>query len=534
MKAAPTLFAALFVLAAISAAQSQVRPAAVEGTVKNLRTGEPVADARVTLTPEPPGAGTKTADTDAEGRFAITGIAPGRYAIAATRTLFFRPRRDAGAAVLALGEGQSLTGVQVLLAPTGVIAGRVIDESHAPLRSVRVEALRREYRNGVRTWVAAAQSTSDDRGAYRLFNLQPGTYYVRATQGTAIDSPVPLYYPGVSDVQAASSIDIDAGEEAAGLDIELRRIPRYSVRFKFGDMPVGGTSTFTVRRRNGSILELQVARPETRPDNTYRIVGLAPGTYDISASFFTPLAVQPRILTHAATFTVDLGNADRDLGTVALQPAVSVSGRLIVPEALPSALDLQRLVLMLRRPADLVPGAVFSVRGSTVPPGFNPDGSFTLPNVAVGRYQIELTGLPAGAQLVSVREGARDVTDIGVDVTGSQNALELVVGGPGSVGSVAGTVVNALGQPVPSSTVVLVPAPERRTNPAAFKSVTADQLGNFIIRSALPGDYRLLAWEDIEPGMYMDPEFLRGFETRGEVIRIQRGSQSAVSVRVVR
>jgi hypothetical protein len=82
--------------------------------------------------------------------------------------------------------------------------------------------------------------------------------------------------------------------------------------------------------------------------------------------------------------------------------------------------------------------------------------------------------------------------------------------------------------------VVLVPAPERRANPAAFKAVTADQLGNFIIRSVLPGDYRLLAWEDIEPGIYMDPEFLRGFETRGEAIRVQRGSQNAVSVRAVR
>jgi hypothetical protein len=182
---------------------------------------------------------------------------------------------------------------------------------------------------------------------------------------------------------------------------------------------------------------------------------------------------------------------------------------------------------------DLPTPLTYNIRGDRTPPGFYSDGSFTLPNVAAGRYQILLTGLPADAFMIAAREGAREILDAGYTVSGTQNPLEVLVGGPGTVGTVTGTVINALGQPVPSSTIVLVPASDRRINPAAFRTAIADQGGNFSIRSVLAGDYRAIAWEDIEPGIYMDPEFLKPFETRGEGFRLQRGSQSAVTVRVI-
>jgi len=146
---------------------------------------------------------------------------------------------------------------------------------------------------------------------------------------------------------------------------------------------------------------------------------------------------------------------------------------------------------------------------------------------------LTLSGLPPDTYLISAREGTTEVLDTGVTVSGTQNPIILTVGGPGSVGSVTGTVVNGLGQAVPSSAVVLVPAPARRGNPGAFRTATTDQSGMFTIRSVLPGDYRLLAWEELETGIYMDPEFLKNFETRGEAIRIQRGSQNAMTVRVI-
>jgi hypothetical protein len=156
-----------------------------------------------------------------------------------------------------------------------------------------------------------------------------------------------------------------------------------------------------------------------------------------------------------------------------------------------------------------------------------------LPNVAAGRYQIQLLGLPAETYLVGARSAGKETLDAGYTVSGDQAPLEVVIGGPASVGIVEGTVVNSRGEPMPGSAVVLVPAAERRNNPSAYRNVFTDQQGNFSLRSVLAGEYKILAWEDVEPGAYMDPEFLKDFETRGETVRVQRGSQNTVSVRII-
>jgi hypothetical protein len=136
------------------------------------------------------------------------------------------------------------------------------------------------------------------------------------------------------------------------------------------------------------------------------------------------------------------------------------------------------LVLTLR-PLDLPIPLTFTISGDRTPPGFNPDGGFALSNVAAGRYQILLTGLPADAFMVSAREGTQEILDAGYTVSGTQNPLEVTVGGPGSVGTVTGTVINALGRPVPSSTVVLVPAPERPRNARRFEQRSQTSSGIF-------------------------------------------------------
>ncbi|HZI50262.1 MAG TPA: carboxypeptidase-like regulatory domain-containing protein, partial [Terriglobia bacterium] len=247
---------------------------------------------------------------------------------------------------------------------------------------------------------------------------------------------------------------------------------------------------------------------------------------------FATTAAQPRALTHAASIAANITTGNQDLGTVAIPTTVQVTGRIAALEPLPSPLARERLVLTMRA-LDLAAPIPAIARGNSTPPGFNDDGTFALPNVAPGRYQLLLSGLPADSYLISAREGARDVLDTGFTVTGNQGPLELVIGGPGSVGSVTGAAVNAVGQPVASVTVVLVPAAPRRSNPSAFRTAMTDQSGIFSMRSVLPGEYRILAWEELEPGIHMDPEFLKNFETRGEIVRVQRGAQSAATVRVI-
>jgi hypothetical protein len=46
-----------------------------------------------------------------------------------------------------------------------------------------------------------------------------------------------------------------------------------------------------------------------------------------------------------------------------------------------------------------------------------------------------------------------------------------------------------------------------------------------------PGAYTILAWDDIEPGAYQNPEFLKEVEDRGVKASVERGSRIYVTVR---
>src|SRR6185295_11801769 len=105
-------------------------------------------------------------------------------------------------------------------------------------------------------------------------------------------------------------------------------------------------------KRDSKVVESLPARPEPLGDNTYRIGKLPPGAYDIVVQVMSPPEIQPRVTTHSGKIPVNIGKADEDLGTVSVRATVPLTGRIVVPEPLPSALDFKRLTLTLR-PLDL-------------------------------------------------------------------------------------------------------------------------------------------------------------------------------------
>ncbi len=72
-----------------------------------------------------------------------------------------------------------MRGLQLVLTPTGSIAGRVYDRD-GPVGKLQVQALRPIYRDGHRALTIVQSVQTDDRGEYRLFWLPPGRYYVTA------------------------------------------------------------------------------------------------------------------------------------------------------------------------------------------------------------------------------------------------------------------------------------------------------------------------------------------------------------------
>ena len=58
-----------------------------------------------------------------------------------------------------------------------------------------------------------------------------------------------------------------------------------------------------------------------------------------------------------------------------------------------------------------------------------------------------------------------------------------------------------------------------------YRSATTDAAGGFTFKSLTPGEYRVYSWEEAEYGAWMDPDFMKPLESRGEAVSIQEGGR---------
>jgi hypothetical protein len=226
----------------------------VTGVVDDAVTRLPVADARVLLARVDGPLTTSIAlAADDRGRFAIRDVPAGTYRVFATRDGYLRGEARVP---LAIAAGQAIPAVSISLTPTAVITGRVVSEFGDPVPNAYVRA------SIVRV---IAETKTNDLGEYRLFDLGPGAYLISAERYTAPyienerymtpTAPCPdcmgegsflsslsqvfssgafidpralaressrvVFYPGTSDRNAASPIEVRAGAEISGIDLRL-------------------------------------------------------------------------------------------------------------------------------------------------------------------------------------------------------------------------------------------------------------------------------------------------------------------------
>ena len=67
-----------------------------------------------------------------------------------------------------------------------------------------------------------------------------------------------------------------------------------------------------------------------------------------------------------------------------------------------------------------------------------------------------------------------------------------------------------------------------------FKPTTTSRKGHFLLPSVPPRDYKVFAWEKIEPRAYTSSEFLQIYENQGESVHVTEGSDNSVQVELIR
>src|SRR5579864_802157 len=181
-----------------------------------------------------------SANTDASGRFLFENLSAGRYFLLASHEGYANINRAYGEArgkLLVLAPGQHISDIVIRLLPNGSIAGRITDEMGKPLRRVFVQALKSSYSRGRRELHETANIPTNEAGEYRIPALMPGRYYVRAKPTTSVKAKpgsdkayVPIYYPAAGDPSHSVAIVLRAGEDLAGIDINL--VPVHTVRIQ--------------------------------------------------------------------------------------------------------------------------------------------------------------------------------------------------------------------------------------------------------------------------------------------------------------
>jgi hypothetical protein len=544
-----TLLAAA-VLLFLFQAPPQSTKTGVEGFVLRAGTNEPIPRAQITMRRMSPGEPIPPITTDSQGRFVFTDLDPGSYSLFAQRNGFARQdygERAAGrgGTPLTLVAGQQMKDVVFRLVPTAAISGRASDPTGEPLVGITIQLLKSSYTpEGRRTFGPVASARTDDRGQYRIFALTPGRYYVSAFADPRVGSTstfqnevvesgyVRTYYPGGAEASAAAAIELQPGAEVSAIDFTLSRQKVFRVRGRVFDPRIGrAPEAVSINITSRGVPEEIGFSAQTEgssgADGTFDFRNVPPGAYWLGAMQFDvtgPGPIGPRNLSFKVTrIPVEVTNSDLDNIPLTFSPGFAVPGRLSFEGGISELRQsqLNEVTVALQSKDDVIP---------PFPATINPNGAFTLENIVPGDYRLMLDGIPKNYYIKAVRFGQGDALNGFTVVPPVSDALDVILSANAS--ELEGTVLDQNRKPRASAQVVLVPDLQRDRHDL-YKQAVSDQNGQFAMHTIVPGDYKIFAWEDIEPYAYTDPDVLRKYESSTIPVRIPESARLSVEAKFI-
>src|SRR4051794_40534317 len=207
------------ILALAAVGQTPAELCRIEGTVVNALTGLPVRKAQVILMPKKEGEPVH-ASSDVQGKYILTNVKPGEYFVNVSHDGYLiqrygakKPGDDQKADPLILTPGTVKNKVDLQMTPMGAIMGHIRDEYGDPVRQVEVSVMAYGYGPTGKALQDRNGSQTDANGEFKIFDLPPGKYYLRARPQSAQNpgsAPVgesynTMYYPNATQQTAAGA-----------------------------------------------------------------------------------------------------------------------------------------------------------------------------------------------------------------------------------------------------------------------------------------------------------------------------------------
>jgi protocatechuate 3,4-dioxygenase beta subunit len=516
--------------------------------------------------------------TDDQGRFQLTDLEPGTYRLFAARNGYTRMEygqklMNRPGTALNITAGQIMKDVAFKLTPAGTVTGRIVDELGEPLPGLTVQILRSTYdQNGKRTLQPTSTAKSNDLGEYRVYFVPPGRYFVSAlaaapsfdallaaaanpggganTNEVVAPGYVQTYFPNTTDYTRASAIDVLPGSEVSAMNFTMVRQQRFHIKGHVIDVTTGmppQVAQLSLSPRNSAVAQNPLdailgaaagtGANYNSADGTFDLRDVAPGSYWLQTMAVpTPPAGAAQGAAGAAAAVlasmmtaiqpVEVSGADADNLTIAVGGGITIPGRIQVEGTAPPAFGFDRIALSLNPTSGVVTlGSVLQIARPAS------DGAFSLEKVNAGEYRFAIQGLPPAMYVKSARFDQNDILASGFTVTDrSPGTLQVVVSA--NSGQISGNVVDKDTKPVRGIPTVLIPD-RNRDRRELFKFAQTDQNGHFIMNGISPGDYKLFAWEDIEPFSYFDTDVLKQFEDNGKPVHVVETTKESYDIKLI-
>jgi uncharacterized protein (DUF2141 family) len=389
------------------------------------------------------------------------------------------------------------------------------------------------------------------------------------------DQPVayaPVFYPGTTAPNTATTVALGVGDERGGIDFQLQLVPTARVEGAVitpeGMQPQNLQISLVALGDGGEAAIPGVGTTSTRVNNgRFQFSAVNPGQYRLTAR--APIrAADPATAQTATAQNAAAGRGGQAFGgrggpggpggqgqitqvlwastditvngqnitdiSLALQPGMTIRGRVMFDGSnMPPPADLTRIRVNIQ-PRGQQSGVEFGVPPAQV----DSTGAFTITGIAPGKYSLNANipqdggragaaggaaggagGRAGGAGSVgsaapqwvirSAATGAGDAMDFGLVVEPNQDvAVTLTFVDRNQ--EISGTIQDGTGKPVPDVTIILFPSDKRYWVPQArrIRSSRPGTDGKFNFSGLPPGQYNLTAVTDVEPGEWFNPDFL--------------------------
>jgi hypothetical protein len=448
--------------------------------------------------------------TDDEGGFKVDGLSAKAYTVECQVSGYVEDDGDRSNHYYLIGDSVTLK-----FSKGGVITGKATDELREPLVKAKIGMQR--VRDGEGRLLRVAQSwgdvKTDDRGIYRAYGLEEGSYILMVGQvGEYEDDELrnqstPTYFPS-STADDAGEVVVRRGAEVSGIDIIRREIRGHAVSGKCSGVTHKRSEDETyvklVRARNGVIQAGGWQGHEQNrafsfygvPDGDYYLI--AQDDYDEPGAASTPLRIKiaGNDVTGLELKLIPFGSI---AGRVLMESAPTSAGTPVCkPKRQPA---VQEIIARVLRDSDDtrndLTADLFGSERSSLP---DENGNFVLDHLAPGRYRVRMN-------LVSEDLYVRSITMVGrlpeqripagpLTIKSADNIKGVVVSVSAGAASVGGRTVTAdQTSKLPAGVRVhLVPAePEEAADALRFLQTDAQVNGEFVFTNVAPGRYWLLA-----------------------------------------